>query len=64
MTTKKILSLVTAKGYGVYNIEGGKLDPAARFAVADPADDDQGFYLEGSDLAELMTETIDHLETP
>jgi hypothetical protein len=50
------------KGYGVYDIARGRVSKRARFAIADPYDDHDGFYLEGPDLLRLTEEAVNHLE--
>ncbi len=54
-----LLNTLERYGYGVYRIDGGKLESTARYAVADPYDDADGFYLEGKDLAHLAQQAID-----
>lgn len=43
-------------GYVICTIKGGRLDPDAKWAVADPQDDEDGLYLEGESLPELLAE--------
>lgn len=57
-----LLDALANNGFGVYNVAGGKLDTEARYAVADPCDNDDGFYLEGANLAEVAREAVAHLE--
>jgi hypothetical protein len=54
------LDCVEKAGFGVYYIDGGKMEREAKFAIADPYDDEDGFYLETSTIEELLTEFENH----
>jgi hypothetical protein len=51
-TIKYLLNYLGGLGYGVYKLPDG-------FAVADPRDDDQGLYLHGPNLKELLEEAVE-----
>lgn len=48
------LDWLEAHGFGVYNIPNG-------FAVADPLDDEQGYYLEVGSIEEVEREIADRV---
>ncbi len=50
-------------GYGVYAIDGGKLVPTAKFALADTMDGEQGFYVEAETIATVLICLDDLLES-
>lgn len=50
------LNKVSSAGYVVCNINEGRFIHEARFAIADPHDDDEGLYLEDRTLVELLDE--------
>lgn len=54
------LDKINSLGYVICSITEGRMDPEARFAIADPKDDDDGFYLECATLEELASEFFGH----
>jgi hypothetical protein len=54
--TNELMTKIASYGYVICTIAQGRLDPEARFAVADPQDDKEGFYLECPTLEELVQE--------
>lgn len=50
------LNKIASFGFVVCSISEGRLDPCARFSIADPADGDQGLYIECQTLDELAKE--------
>lgn len=51
MDLTKQLETISKFGYGVYRIPEG-------FAIADPVDDAEGFYIHGPSLTELCEEML------
>lgn len=49
-------------GYVIVWIAGGKFDPLATVAVADPEDDEDGYFVEVRSVAEAKKELADHLD--
>jgi hypothetical protein len=54
--TNELMNKIASYGYVICSIGEGRLDPGARFAVADPQDNQEGFYLECPTLEELVQE--------
>lgn len=52
----KFMECIERIGFGVYVIDGGKMEPYAQFCIADPSDDNQGFYLEADTMTDLVDE--------
>lgn len=55
MSIQQKESILVKHGYKIYSIQSGG------FAVADPLDDEDGFYLECQDRDEAIDEAYDHV---
>jgi hypothetical protein len=55
MSTNDKLELISSFDFGVYTTHKG-------YAIADPLDDEDGFYLAGDDLDRLCDDAIEHLQ--
>lgn len=56
LTDEQRLQTIASCGYRVYDINGGVFLKAAQYAVADPDDDADGYYLEANSIAEFYEE--------
>lgn len=50
------MARIASFGYGIFSIDGGKLEVNAKFAIADSSDNEEGFYLEAATVEEIVAE--------